>query len=226
MPVLASMVILSINQMIIIMKKIQRNPRFWTSIKIAVLLVLLSPLGTKAQSVYKLTPANDVLVKVLGTSNVHDWTMTSTGIESQGIFKFNSKDELIGLSNFSFSVQARSLKSGKSSMDDRTYKSILANEFPKIVYQLKTAVVNPLAPNKFQLQTTGNLTIAGNTQLISMNVVATINADQSITCTGSEKLKLTDFKINPPSFMLGAMKVGNDLTIKFDLNYNKSTSAK
>ncbi len=208
------------------MKKLQHKLRIWTSIKIAVLFVILFPLGLMAQSVYKLTPATDVFVKVYGTSNVHDWTMTSTGIESQGVFKFNSKDELVGLSGFSFAVQAKSLKSGKSSMDDRTYKSMLANEFPKIVYQLKTAVVNPLAPNKFQLQTTGNLTIAGATQLIAMNVIATINADQSITCTGSEKLKLTDYKIQPPSFMLGAMKVGNDLTIKFDLNYNKPANTK
>ncbi len=208
------------------MKTVLHNLGIWTAIRIAVLSIVLSPIGAMAQTVYKLAPANDVFVKVYGTSNVHDWIMTSTGIESQGVFKFNSKDELISLSGFSFTVQAKSLKSGKSSMDERTYKSILANEFPKIVYQLKTAVVSPLAPNKFQLQTTGNLTIAGNTQLISMNVVATINADQSMTCTGSEKLKLTDFKINPPSFMLGAMKVGNDLTIKFDLNYNKSASAK
>lgn len=208
------------------MKSALHNLGIWTAIKIAVLSIALSPIGIMAQSVYKLTPANDVFVKIYGTSNVHDWTMTSTGIESQGVFKFNSKDELIGLAGFNFTVQAKSLKSGKSSMDERTYKSILANDFPKIVYQLKTAVVNPLAPNKFQLQTTGNLTIAGATQLITMNVMATINADQSITCTGSEKLKLTDYKIDPPSFMLGAMKVGNELTIKFDLNYNKPANAK
>ncbi|MEJ5995262.1 YceI family protein [Pedobacter sp. Du54] len=208
------------------MKTALHNLRICTVLKIAVLSIALSPIGLMAQPVYKLTPANDVFVKVYGTSNVHDWTMTSTGIESQGVFKFNSKDELIGLSAFTFTVQARSLKSGKSSMDDRTYKSILADAFPKIVYQLKTATVNPLGSNRFQLQTTGSLTIAGATQLITLNVMATLNPDQSITCTGTEKLKLTDYKIDPPSFMLGAMKVGNDLTIKFDLNYNKAVNAK
>ncbi len=203
------------------MKKVQRGPSIWPIIKTTILLIILSPLGIMAQALYKLTPAKNVLVTVNGTSNVHDWTMTSTGIESQGVFKLNSKNELTGLSAFSFTVLAKSLKSGKSSMDNRTYKSILADEFPKIVFVLKSAVVNPLSANRFQILATGNLSIAGATQPVTLTVTALVNADQSITCTGTEKLKLTDYKIDPPSFMLGAMKVGNELGIKFDLNYNK-----
>ncbi|WP_379091993.1 YceI family protein [Pedobacter sp. UC225_65] len=203
------------------MKKVQRGPSIWPIIKTTILLIILSPLGIMAQSLYKLTPAKNVLVTVNGTSNVHDWTMTSTGIESQGVFKLNSKNELTGLSAFSFTVLAKSLKSGKSSMDNRTYKSILADEFPKIVFVLKSAVVNPLSANRFQILATGNLSIAGATQPVTLTVTALVNADQSITCTGTEKLKLTDYKIDSPSFMLGAMKVGNELGIKFDLNYNK-----
>lgn len=208
------------------MKKVQRGLGIWTSIKIAILLAVFSPLGIMAQSVYKLTTANNVFVTVNGTSNVHDWTMTSTGIESQGVFKFNAKNELTGLSAFSFTVLAKSLKSGKSSMDGRTYKSILADEFPKISFVLKSAIVNQLSASKFQILATGNLSIAGAIQLITLDVTALVNADQSITCTGMEKLRLTDYKIDPPSFMLGAMKVGNDLSIKFDLNYNTPKNTK
>ena len=64
-----------------------------------------------AQSIYKLTPNKNTKVTVNGKSNVHDWEMSSKGIESQGVFKFNSKDELIGLSAFNFTVLAKSLKS-------------------------------------------------------------------------------------------------------------------
>ncbi|MGF1925980.1 MAG: YceI family protein, partial [Bacteroidia bacterium] len=167
------------------------------------------------------TPNKNAKVTVVGKSNVHDWEMNSAGIESQGTFKFNGKNELVGLSAFNFSVAAKSLKSGKSSMDERTYKSIKASEFPKISYRLTSAEVTLIQANKYSIQTTGALTIAGKTQTISMKVMAVVNSDQSITCQGSEKLLLTDYGISPPSFMLGAMKVGNDLIIKFDLNYNK-----
>ena len=208
------------------MKIFFKSQFLWNSIKIAILLVLLSPQVIMAQSIYKLTPNKNAKVIVNGKSNVHDWEMTSTGIESQGVFKFNSKDELIGLSVFNFTVLAKSLKSGKSSMDSRTYKSIKADEFPKISYKLTYAEVTMVQANKYSIQTTGLLTIAGKTQSISMKVMALVNADQSISCHGAEKLMLTDYGIEPPSFMLGAMKVGNDLIIKFDLSYAKPNYTK
>lgn len=200
------------------MKTNQHVQLSWNLLKLSVLLLMLSPLTTIAQTTYVLD-GTSVNLKVSGTSNVHDWTMTSTGVESVGAFKI-SNGELIGLSNFSFSVLAKSLKSGKSSMDTRTYKSIKADKFYKISYQLKAATVTKKG-EKYNIATVGNLTIAGVTQSISMLVVATINSNKSITCRGTEKLKLTDYQIDPPSFMLGAMKVGNDLVIQFDLTYSK-----
>ena len=111
-------------------------------------------------------------------------------------------------------------------MDSRTYKSIKESEFPKISYQLTFATVTMIQANKYAIQTTGTLTIAGKTQSIAMKVMALVNADRSISCHGTEKLMLTDYGIEPPSFMLGAMKVGNDLTIQFNLSYGKTSLAK
>ena len=193
----------------------------WNTFKIASVLFLLSPQVIMAQSIYKITSNKNSEITINGKSNVHDWVMNSKGIESQGVFKFNAKEELIGLSAFNFTVLAKTLKSGKSSMDERTYKSIKANEFPKISYKLTYAEVTMVQANKYSIQTTGLLTIAGKSQTISMKVMALVNADNSISCHGTQKLMLTDYGIEPPSFMLGAMKVGNDLVIKFDLNYTK-----
>jgi polyisoprenoid-binding protein YceI len=202
------------------MKSSQNFNSLWATVKVAIVMLMLSPQVIMAQT-YKLNPGKDVLVKVNGTSNVHDWSMTATGIESQGTFKFNSRDEMIDVTALKFTVLAKSLKSEKSSMDSRTYKSINADVFPKINYQLTFATVTMVQANKYSIQTTGNLTIAGKTQTISMKVTALVNADHSISCRGTEKIMLTDYGIAPPSFMLGAMKVGNDLTISFNLNYIK-----
>lgn len=208
------------------MKTNQKLQYSWNILKIAIVLFMLSPQVIMAQTAYKLTSSKDNNIKVLGTSNVHDWTMTAKDLESTGVFKFNSKDELIDLTSLKFTVVANSLKSGKSSMDSRTYKSIKADEFPKISYQLTFATVTMVQANKYSIQTTGILTIAGKTQTIAMKVMALVNADRSINCHGTEKLMLTDYGIEPPSFMLGAMKVGNDLTIQFDLSYGKTALAK
>jgi len=186
----------------------------------AMIIFLSIPQFLKAQVIYKISTGPEVVIKVLGTSNVHDWTIASTAMESQGEFKFDG-EKLAGLSGFSFSTEAKSLKSEHSGMDTRTYKAIKADQYPKIVYKLSSAVVTPVSKNKYLIKTKGDLTIAGATQAITMDVTAVVNADNSITCTGSEKIKLTDYKIDPPSFMLGAMKVYDDLTIQFNLVYKK-----
>jgi len=186
-------------------------------ILVAIIIFGAIPQSLKAQ-VYKLLPSTDANIKVSGSSNVHDWTMSSTVMESQGNFKFDD-GQLRDMTAFSFSLNAKSLKSEHESMDNRTYKTMKADQFPKILYKLNSAVVTPVQKNKYLIKATGDLTIAGTTQTITLNVTAVVNADNTLTCTGTEKLKLTDYKIDPPSFMLGAMKVKNDLTIQFNLIY-------
>ena len=192
------------------------------SILLAVFLFGAIPQRVKAQAIYKIAPSKDVVIKVLGSSNIHDWTMISSAMESQGSFKIGEGNQLRDITAFSFSLNAKSLKSEHESMDSRTYKTIKADEYPRIVYKLTSATVTPVQKNKYLVKTTGDLTIAGVTQSISMNVTAIVNEDNTISCSGSEKLKLTDYKIEPPSFMLGAMKVTNDLTIQFNLIYKSN----
>lgn len=181
-------------------------------------IIFLAITHVKAQTIYKTSPGPTESIKVLGTSNVHDWTMTSTGVTSRGSFKFEG-EHLAALRDFSLSVDVKTLKSDHSSMDNRTYKTINADQYPKIIYKLNSAIVTLVSKNKYLIKTTGDLTIAGATQIITMDVTALVDIDNSITCTGTEKIKLTDYKITPPTFMLGAMKVYNDLDIQFNLVY-------
>jgi len=187
---------------------------------VALITILTVPTSLKAQGNYKLAEGTAASVKVLGSSNVHDWTMTATAMDSQGDFKLEG-NELKGLSTLSFSVAFKSLKSEHESMDSRTYKSVNASKYPNVTYKLNSAMVTATEKNKYLIKTKGELTISGITQSITMDVTAVINADNTITCTGAEKIKLTDYGIKPPSFMLGAMKVANDLTIQFTLIYKK-----
>ncbi|GAB2973907.1 hypothetical protein GCM10027049_05080 [Mucilaginibacter puniceus] len=187
---------------------------------IAAFIFLGVPQIAAAQVTYQLVQNPAVVIKVSGKSNVHDWTMTTTAIESQGKFKLNG-DNLADVTSLSFSVVAKSLKSGKSSMDNRTYKTIKASQYPNITYKLTSATVSSISSKNYLVKTKGQLTIAGVTQPINVSVTATVNADNTITCTGTENIKLTDYGIKPPSFLLGAMKVYDDLAIQFTLIYKK-----
>ncbi|MFD2873723.1 YceI family protein [Mucilaginibacter ximonensis] len=182
---------------------------------LAVSLFLATPGRLKAQTSYKLVPGSTI--KVLGSSNVHDWVMTSAGAESLGQFDLSGRS----LNTLNLRVPFTTLKSEHASMDDRTYTAVNAKKYPDIIFKLSSAEVTPGDNNMYFIKAKGDLTISGVTKPVSVDVTAVANPDNTITCRGSKKIQLTDFGIKPPTFMLGAMKVYNDLNIQFNLIYKK-----
>lgn len=156
-----------------------------------------------------------------GTSSMHDWTMNSKGFSSETIFTFDSGKgkELSGIQSLEFSLPAETLKSDKKGLDKNAYKALKTSQHKNIVYKMKSSKVSHVKGQTFLVSAAGNLSIAGVTKLVNLLVHCTVNADKSITCSGTQKLKLTDFDITPPSFMLGAMKTGNDVVLDFSLIY-------
>ena len=183
-------------------------------------IICLAATQVVAQSPYKLATGADATIKVTGSSNVHDWVMASSIMESKGEFTIND-DKLTALHAFSFQVAVKTLKSEHKTMDNRMYKTVNESKYPTISYKLTSANITPLSKTKFLIASKGELTIAGTTQTINIEVTAIVNPDNTITCTGSKQIQLTDYGIKPPSFMLGTMKVYNNMNIQFNLIYKK-----
>jgi hypothetical protein len=55
-----------------------------------------------------------------------------------------------------------------------------------------------------------------------MDVHCTVNSDKTITCTGSGKMNMTDYNVAPPTFMSGAMKTGDAITLAFTMVYKNN----
>jgi hypothetical protein len=61
----------------------------------------------------------------------------------------------------------------------------------------------------------------GFTNLIMLSVTGKNLPGGDIQFTGSRSLKMTDYKMKPPTAMMGTIKVGNEVTLKFDLTISK-----
>ncbi len=187
------------------------------------LIVAISTIGlTKnlfAQTAYKITDSKNNNMKLSGTSTLHDWTMNAQVFSSEAQFVLTDH-QISSIKALTFSLAAADLKSGESGLVKNAYKALNSTAFKSISYKLSFATVTPEG-NKFLIKAHGSLTIAGVTKEVIMDVHAVINADETITCTGSEKLDMTNYQVKPPKFMLGAMKTGNDITLDFTLVYKK-----
>jgi hypothetical protein len=152
-------------------------------------------------------------LEIDGTSNVHDWTENVETINGtcNAIIEGTT---LQSISSMDITIPVRSIKSGKGTMDKNTYNAMNADKYPNIVFKLKSASISG---NKVVL--TGTLTISGKTQNISMTCGYATNGSV-LTLKGEHKMKMTQYGIDPPTAMLGAMTTGDDLTIRFNIVFN------
>jgi len=176
-----------------------------------------------SQSIYKINESRDIDMKLSGTSTLHKWSMDAKTFEGEAQFDFMPAGghTLTGVRALTFSLDVMDLKSGETGLDKNAYKALKTNQYKDILYKLVSATVHPEKEGRYLVKTQGNLSIAGVTKDVSMDVYCAVNTDGTITCTGSDKLEMTDYQVKPPSFMLGAMKTGDAITLNYTLVYTK-----
>jgi polyisoprenoid-binding protein YceI len=170
----------------------------------------------------KYHPAGNVQITIEGTSNIHDWTMKSDKGTCTGEIQIDNSGSLAGLSALSFSVPAESLKSEHKAMDKNTYKALNTNKYGTISFTVEAVGLKPAGNSGYILTAKGKLTISGVTKDILLTANGVINPDKSITYNGSYKLKMTDYNVDPPSIMFGAIKTGDNVVVKFNLVLKES----
>src|ERR1700733_3290967 len=99
-----------------------------------------------AQDTYKIINSGNGDIKVLGTSNLHNWTMEAKGISCSANFNFSpgTSDQVQSLFSLNLTVPVQNLKSGESLMDSRAYASLKSAKFNSIVFILTSATIVPL----------------------------------------------------------------------------------
>jgi polyisoprenoid-binding protein YceI len=175
-----------------------------------------------AQTEYKISNSKSNDMKLSGTSTLHKWDMNAQSFNGQARFVFKpGTTQLDAISSLDFVLAVQNLKSESKMMDNNAYKALKTDQYKNISYKLTSATIVPKGGGVSLIKTKGNLTISGVTKVVTMDVTCTLNADATVTCKGEDKLNMTDYNVTPPTFMAGAMKTGDALTLDFTMVYNK-----
>ncbi|HMQ60573.1 MAG TPA: YceI family protein [Flavilitoribacter sp.] len=173
-----------------------------------------------AQASYAVKSAK---LTVAGTSSLHDWESNAGKVLITGQLAVNN-NTIAKNGNFEVKVPVKSIKSAKGKiMDNKTYDALKAEEYPNIRFLLTDLSYKSTSDKSGQLTATGNLTIAGATRSETLTMTCTL-AGNDLTIKGSKKLKMTDFKVDPPTALLGTLKTGDDITINFEVVMTNQTA--
>ena len=130
-------------------------------------------------------------------------------------------------SNISFShttlyLTTTSLDCGNRLMNRDMYETLRAEDYPNISIELKKAIFPPGVTiddcsEWVELDAETTITIAGTAKKVPLKVKARSLSAGRFQFRSAQMLKMTDFGIQPPTAMMGAVKVRDEIQIQFDL---------
>lgn len=214
--------------------------RLLRTILFATLLLLITADFGIAQSAvdsaitYKATEQSTL--KITGTSTIHDWEADVKEFEVTMDLSPKATNTQPPKSEHyrDVTVQApvKKIESGKGGMNSKIYDALKEKKHPEITFSLNdvTNVSSTTEDTTFTMAVKGDLTIAGVTRTITIeDVNGRPSPNGSFQFTGSKSMKMSSFKVDPPSAMFGAIKAGDNITVSFDLTMapmNPETASK
>lgn len=183
-----------------------------TALNLAIILLgVLFSTSILAQEAYQVKSHSIV---VAGTSNLHDWTANAEKVS--GNFKVDvSNGKLTAINTVDVKVDASSLKGSKGSiMDNKIDDALEVKKNPNISFKANGGKVTENG-GTYKVTANGVLTIAGVSQNVTIDAVGKLLPSGEIEFSGKKKIKMTDYKVEPPTAMLGTLTTGDEVTLSF-----------
>jgi polyisoprenoid-binding protein YceI len=149
-----------------------------------------------------------------GTSTMKSFSCAATKIDVAVLAEPGAAPaELV--QSASLVVPVGQLDCRNGTMNGHMQKALRADKHPTISWKMTSYRVEGT-----NVVMNGRLTIAGTENPIELRGTGTADNAGTIRFKGSTKFKMTEYGVKPPSLMLGSMKVGDAVTVAYDLVLN------
>ena len=119
-------------------------------------------------------------------------------------------------------IPVKALECGNAAMEHDMRKALRAAQYPEIGYRFVRLSEARYAPAgavpAFALRVEGEITLAGASRPVTIDVTATQLGPGRFRLRGGLPLRMTDFGIQPPSALLGLIRARDELWVSVDLN--------
>ncbi len=173
-------------------------------------------------------PAGEL--EISGTSTVRPWTCKETDIETEVKAPAGFAAQILAgekaVDGVALSFPVEKIDCGNGKMNEHMRKALKEEKYDAIRFELSTYEIGQaVAAGQVPVKVVGQMTIAGTTKPMTMDVTVEKSANGGLEVKGSQSLLMTEFGVKPPTLMLGTLKVGDEVAVKFDVTLSPSTVA-
>jgi polyisoprenoid-binding protein YceI len=191
---------------------VQKSPLFYSLL----FLLMLQAFGASSQT-YTVSRAS---ITVEGTAREKAWSMKSQRAEGSAKVLFRD-NRLKSVSALHLSIPVGELKSGNAAMDQRAYKALKRYPYDQIRFSGKIMKLSETGPGRYLLSAEGNLQLAGITRVSTLMVDVQLNGNGTLTGTGAQEIKRSDFDIRLLPAEEKLMTLSDTLRVQFQLTLSK-----
>ncbi len=184
------------------------------------LALFIGGISVSAQEKFRISPTKSSLM-VKGTSSIHDWEMELKDMRGNAEFVIE-QNKVKELKTSEFICKVENLESDNSTMNKKAHKALRSEKYPEISFKSSSINFSDHSTGNFSGTITGAARIGGESKTLSIPFKGELTSDNYLNINGETKIKMSEFNIDPPTAMLGALKTGNQVTVEFQLSFYKT----
>jgi hypothetical protein len=187
--------------------------------------------GIKAKTGALLVLQSESYLYMEGNSTLHKYQMNANALLGSAAVNVPAGGNLLkalqggNTGSMVLTIPVMNLKSRESGLNDNAYKALKAKENPEIKFALnKVTLKTGKDDGDYFFTAKGDLTIAGTTAPVALSGTALVK-DGRVEFKGVQKLKMTDFKVAPPSISLlvTAITCSDEIEVHYDVVFAPGT---
>jgi len=158
---------------------------------------------------------------VSGTSTVRNFDCKATAVDAAILLEGPELTSQVmkgqkAVQTVVVKVAPKKIDCANSTMNEHMLKALKADENPVIEFRLSSYDI-ARATRSTKGKLSGTLNLGGVKKDITFDASATNGANGALHVVGAYQLAMSEYGLKAPSLMMGTMKVGNKVTVKFDL---------
>ena len=181
----------------------------------ALILSTFMTAGAVAQQQYTMAGGAAVgRITISGGSTVRSWSCDVSRFDAT-VRSAEAGEALVlpsGRERATFSIPVNGIDCRNRTMNGHLREALHGERYPEIRFELTGYTLGEGSVMRAQ----GNLTIAQRTTPITVDATWSPNGSD-LRVQGSKTLRMTELGVEPPTLMLGTLKVHDQVTVAFDL---------
>ncbi len=154
-------------------------------------------------------------IVISGSSNLQSW---SADVEDlSGTFTIHVEDgKILDIEEVDIQIEGESIQGSEGRrMNSKIYETLDSDNHPKITFLLRDVLSLAENPGTAIVSARGVITVAGVSRVVELDTTGRVLSDGRVEFEGKQELKMSDFRMDPPRAMFGALRTRDEVEVEY-----------